>query len=207
MRPHTSGELVNVRSSGPPQAASRPDPSTVSGLALDLLLHPFYYLVTRWNWKSAVTSALVRGAIFFTVNLRAGMRAAVGALLAEFVYRTLLSGSVGSLTQAFRRCEPPCAAALAAMVALPLFSHAVEFTVHYLRGTPALKAGVLTSISFTVISTLFNLYAMRRGVMVVGPGAHSLAQDFKRMPMILAGFLAVLPLALLRAVRSITSSR
>jgi hypothetical protein len=37
-----------------------------------------------WNYKSAVTSALIRGALFFAANVSAGWEAATGAFLAEF---------------------------------------------------------------------------------------------------------------------------
>ncbi|MBC7925149.1 MAG: hypothetical protein H7039_05785, partial [Bryobacteraceae bacterium] len=134
----------------------------------DICSHPFEHLILKWNWKSAVTSALMRGALFFTTNLSSGLRAATGALLAEFVYRTAISGFYGSLTQSFRKCEPVWAATLFVMIVLPLSSHAIEFTVHYLRGTPQLVRSITASICFTIVATLFNYYVMRRGVLVVG---------------------------------------
>ncbi|MBS1874290.1 MAG: hypothetical protein JSU00_13825 [Acidobacteria bacterium] len=143
----------------------------------------------RWNWKSGVTSALIRGGIYFATNLRAGAAQAAGAMLAEFGYRTLLSGANGSVTEALRRTEPAWAATLSAAVILPLASHAIEFMVHYLRGTPRLGASLIASVTFTVLSTLFNLYAMRHGVLVVGEGRRSLADDFRAMPRIVVGFL------------------
>lgn len=161
---------------------------------------PVEYLIRRWNWKSAVTSALMRGAIFFTTNLASGLAAATGALLAEFGYRTIISGFYGSLTQAFRRCQPVWAATLFVMLALPLSSHAIEFTVHYLRQTPQLRRSVTISICFTIVATLFNYYAMRRGVLVVGEGRRSFGSDLKRMPEIIGGFLASGPLFLWRLV-------
>ena len=173
---------------------------TVTGVLRAIIHDPFLYVIARWNWKSAVTSAIVRGIIFFSTNLTAGFRAAAGAMLAEFGYRTLLSGSIGSLTQAFRKCEPAWAAALIATALMPVLTHSVEFTVHWLRGTPKLAVSVVTSICFTGVSTLFNLYAMRKGVLVVGGGS-SLADDFKRMPRVIAGFLAVVPLFIWRALR------
>lgn len=167
----------------------------------DLLRRPQEYLVRRWNWKSGVTSALIRGAVFFSANLRAGLGPALGAMLVEFGYRTLLSGANGSVTEALRRSEPQWAAMLSASVILPLSSHAIEFAVHYSRGTPRLVSSVITSVSFTVVSTLFNLYAMRHGVLVVGEGRRSLMQDFRAMPGIVLGFLMAGPKAALRNLR------
>jgi hypothetical protein len=168
----------------------------------DILRRPYEYLVRRWNWKSAVTSAILRGAIFFTANLSAGRAAAVGAMLTEFSYRILFSGGVGSITQALRKCEPAWAAALSASVVLPVISHLVEFTVHLLRGTPRIRTSVAASVAFTILSALFNLYVMRRGVLVVGEAEDkTLLQDLAAIPRLIAGFVAAGPLALWRMLR------
>ena len=83
------------------------------------------------------------------------------------------------------------------MVLLPAISHAIEFVVHTLDGTPQLGRSIRASVTFTVIATLFNYYAMRRGVLVVGEG-RSFVHDMKAMPRITAGFLFAGPLALWR---------
>lgn len=157
-------------------------PVTLHELRVDLTRHPFEYLVRRWNWKAGVISGILRGGIFFTANLPAGREAAFGALFAEFCYRILFSGAIGSLTEAMRKCEPAWAAALVASVALPVFGHVVEFTVHFLRGTPRLGTSIATSIGFSALSTLFNLYAMRRGVLVVGGSAGRCERIWPRFP-------------------------
>lgn len=169
----------------------------------DIARHPYEYLVRRWNWKSAVTSALLRGAIFFTANLGAGRRAAVGAMLTEFAYRVLFSGGVGSVTQALRKCEPAWAAAISASVVIPIVSHLVEFTIHYLRGTPKIAASVGASVAFTILSALFNLYVMRRGVLVVGEAGEQrpLLHDLAAIPKLLVQFVAAGPTALWRWIR------
>jgi hypothetical protein len=167
----------------------------------EIAKHPFYYLVRRWNWKSAVTSAILRGTIFFCTNLSAGRSAAVSAMLTEFGYRALLSGVIGSVTQALRSSKPYWAAALSASVILPAFAHVVEFSVHSLRGTPRLLTSVSVSIGFTVVAVLFDLYAMRRGVLVVDGEHTPLLKDLAAMPKTIAGFVAVVPLALWRVMR------
>jgi hypothetical protein len=171
---------------------------SVWNILLALGRHPYRLIVMRWNWKSAVCSSVVRGAIFFGVNLAAGWRAAIGAMCAEFLFRTLSSGFYGALTQAFRCAEPAWLGAVTAMIVLPLASHSMEFAVHYLRGTPKLTASIVTSVCFTSISTLFNLYAMRHGALIVGSQAASLWTDLRRMPAIVCGFVAAGPLWLIR---------
>jgi len=160
----------------------------------------FAALLRRWNWKAALFSSLVRGIIFLLANLRSGWYAAVGAMLAEWLYRAVTSGFYGAVTQSLSEVEPAWQGAVVAMVVLPLSSHALEFLVHWLRHTPHLRTSVISSISFTVVSTLFNLYAMRRGIMVVGKRSASLAADLRAIPSAIAGFVAVLPLWLWRSV-------
>lgn len=155
--------------------------------------HPVELFIRRWNWKSAMFSALMRGGIFFTVNLKAGWRAAVGAMLVEFAWRTATSGGWGAVTQMLRKVKPDWQAVLGAMLVVPAVSHSIEFTIHYTRGTPVLARSILTSICFTQISNLFNLYAMRRGALIVGAEARPLSEDMKRVPALIGGFLLVLP--------------
>jgi hypothetical protein len=46
--------------------------------------------------------------------------------------------------------------------------------------TPHLRASIISSMSFTAISTLFNLYATRRGTMVVVRTAHQTKRTLYR---------------------------
>jgi len=166
----------------------------------ELALHPIGTIARRWNWKAAVLSSTLRALIFFVVNLPAGRHAALAALLTELTFRGVASGFYGALTEAFRFAEPEWAAALVAMILLPLAGHSLEFVVHLLRGTIKLKVSIVASVCFTAISTLFNLYAMRRGALVTGEGQQTLGNDMKRMPRLIAGFLAWGPLALWRFI-------
>src|SRR5262245_3666478 len=85
-----------------------------------IVLDPNETLLRRWNWKSALMSSLIRGTIFFSTNLRFGLDAAAGAMLAEFCLRAVTSGFCGSLTQAFRAVTPPWKGMLAVLVLLPV---------------------------------------------------------------------------------------
>jgi hypothetical protein len=149
----------------------------------------------RWNWKSALLSSSVRALVFALANLPAGRHAALAALLTELVFRGVTSGFYGALTEAFRFAEPEWAASLLVMFLLPLTGHSAEFLVHFLRGTRKLKVSVIASVSFTAVSTLFNLYAMRRGALVTGEGQQTLGSDLKRMPRLLISFVSCGPRA------------
>ena len=152
-----------------------------------------------WNYKTAILSALVRAGIFFAANARAGIDAATAAMLTEFCFRFAASGFYGALTQRFRSVEPATLGTVGALVVLPLLAHSVEFLVHSWRGTPELVASMVASVAFTVVSTAFNLFAMRRGTLVIGGGSRSLVADLRAMPRLVVLFIAAAARTCLRA--------
>jgi hypothetical protein len=143
-----------------------------------------------WNWKSAALSALVRAMLFLAANLPAGWGAAWGAFGAELAFRACTSGFYGAATQAFAAVRPSRTASAGAIVVVSGVSHSLEFAVHYVRGTPALGRSIALSVAFTVVSTLFHLFAMRRGALVAGPSGAPIVDDLRRMPRLLAEFVA-----------------
>lgn len=67
-------------------------------------------------------------------------------MVAEFLYRAITAGFYGALTQAFGEVEPEWAAGIAVSVLLPLY------------------ISIVRSVCFTVVSTLFNQYAISKAV-------------------------------------------
>ena len=172
----------------------QPDREVPPGLGVGAVLvliarHPWRYVARRWNYKSAAMSSLTRAVLFFAVNAAAGLGAALAAMGTEFVLRLTTAGFYGALTQAFRRAEPARAATMAVMVLLPMVGHSLELAVHWSRGTPRLVESILASVVFTALSTAFNLFAMRRGALIVGDGSRSLLHDLLQMPTLFAAFL------------------
>ena len=178
--------------------ASWPPEVSVKQAFLRLLRHPVHFLIRRWNWKSAILSSILRAMLFFFANLSAGLSSAVAAMSTELAFRGIISGFYGAFTENFREAEPPWAAALTVMLLLPLTAHSAEFLVHWLRGTRKLLPSILSSMVFTAISTLFNLYAMRRGALVVGAHKRSLIDDLRSVPGLLLDFVTLLPRTALR---------
>jgi hypothetical protein len=150
-----------------------------------LLANPGAILWNNWNWKSAVTSSVLRAHLFLAANLSAGWRPAVAAGLAELLFRFVASGFYGGLTQLFRRVNPAWAGAATVTVLLPAVSHSIELLVHWLRGTPNLRTSITVSVCFTAVSTTFNWFAMRRGLLLVGKNQESLWADLRRMAALL----------------------
>jgi hypothetical protein len=180
---------------------------SVGSVLIDLVSHPVRRLVRRWNWKSAVLSSGFRSTIFFLTNLSAGIDAAVAAMVTELTFRGVTAGFYGALTQSFRHATPAWLATLTVMVLLPAATHTVELLVHWLRGTERLQASVLASCVFTAVSTTFNLFAMRRGALIVGDGRQSLANDLLNMPRLIAAFVVTIALVVLTGLRRLAGWR
>jgi hypothetical protein len=118
---------------------------TIWDVLRELRSNPGELLLRQWNWKSAAFSSVIRAFLFLFANLTAGWRAAAGAMAAEFLYRAITSGFYGSLTQAFRKAEPACMAAITVLILLPLVSHSLEFAIHRAHGTPKLLPSRMAS--------------------------------------------------------------
>lgn len=142
----------------------------------------------RWNWKNAVFTALVRGAVFFATNLVDGLPSAVRAFVVDAAFRVPLSGVYAAITQALASARPRWAALVVIVGLVPAAGHVIEFVVHWLVGTPELRASVLASVAFSAASALFNLFSMRRGVFLVGAAARPFWDDVKRLPTLLVDF-------------------
>ena len=193
--PPTPGELKLKAKELSPDIITAP---SIGHVLIRLIRHPVKHLVGRWNWKSALLSSLLRAAIFLCTNLLAGWHAALGAMLAELTLRAVTSGFYGAITEAFSAARPIWAATATAMVVLPFLSHSLEFFVHWLRGTPRLGLSITASIAFTALSTSFNVYAMRQGILTVGRGSRPLREDLGRVLPLLLRFLLAGPRALAR---------
>lgn len=175
-------------------------PHSIADALLSLILNPVESLLLRWNWKAAVTSACVRGGLFFITNLGAGAAAAAGAMSIEAAFYVVASGFYGAMTEAFRRVRPAWVGTLAVMVLIPVINHTLEFALHRTGGTKKLATSIIASISLSMLSNAFSLFAMRRGAFTVGAGRQSLLEDFRQLPRILFDFLAVIPRAIRKGV-------
>lgn len=174
---------------------------TVSEAALSLLRHPIETLVRRWNWKSAVLSALTRGALFFFANLGAGFSAAVGAMSIEAAFYISVAGFYGSATEAFRKARPTWMATTVMMIVMPALNHSLEFALHWGTGTKKLTTSIIASVVLSMLSAVFNLFAMQRGAFIVGADRQSLLDDFRQTPRIIFDFLTFVPRAVWVRVR------
>lgn len=177
-----------------------------------LVSHPLQ-IITRWNWKAALIGAVLRASFYFTVYkaARENLKAALTAAAVELAFRFFTSGISGSLVQSFRHATPAWLATIVVTITLPIFSHSVEYITHYVQ--EVWFAGVLPgsenngrqwafafSVLFSALSAMFNLFAMRHGVLLVGAGKEqkSLWSDFRKIPALILEFLIYLPRLIIR---------
>ncbi|MEK7724393.1 MAG: hypothetical protein AAB336_08610 [Acidobacteriota bacterium] len=166
-------------------------PTTVSGVFKHIFSHPIEMFVLRWNWKAALFSGVMRGSIYLITHIKHGWKAALGAMSVEFVFRVIVSGAFGSLVQAFHKATPTWLSALVVMFMLPVVTHTIEFTLHSLNGDQSKISAIIVSVSFSIISMMFNLFAMRRGTLLVkDENQQTLWQDIKQFPAIIGEFVA-----------------
>jgi hypothetical protein len=152
---------------------------------------PLARLGRYWNWKCAALSMGVRGALFFTTNLPAGTRAALLALATDMAFRGALAGCFGALIQALSAWRRRRLATMVTLAAVPAASHAVEALVHWRAGTPLLAVSMAASVSLTLLTTTFDLFAMRRRAFLTGPDGDSLWSDLRRLIPLLIAFASV----------------
>ena len=162
-----------------------------------LVRHPIEMLILRWNWKAAVLSALLRAPIFFTAYIfkKEGLAIALGAMAAQMIFRTAFGGVNGAIIQSFSKVEPAWHAVLTVPIILAVFSHTMEYIVQTLydnyTGVNGKGKAIAVSILISAISAVFNLFAMRRGVLLVrDESQQSIWRDLKRMPWIALEFLS-----------------
>ena len=161
----------------------------------EVAAHPVDLLIRKWNWKTAVLTAALRGAIFFMTTIPEGLATAAAVLGRDLLFRVPMGGLYGAVSQAFCYATPAWASYLVVMVAVPAIAHLAEFLVHWLGGTPRLGTAITASIALSAFSALFNLFLMRRGALLVGEPNGGFAGDLKQMPRLLVEFVCWMPIA------------
>lgn len=156
---------------------------TPVGQALGTLLrNPWHYLILRWNGKAAILSAIFRGVIFLVASIKSHHAGRASGILAEALFGAVSAGFFGALTQALRFAQPGWLAALLLAGIFPLTFQLGDFFFHAALGTQVFRIGMISSAVFTVFSSTFNLYIMRRGTLLVGDEGTPFSQDMGALP-------------------------
>ena len=154
---------------------------TVAGVLAATARHPIRFVLSRWNWKAAALSALMRGTIFFIATLGGGLTIAARTLLVDLTFRIPLAGVCAAVIQEVRNATPAWASLTVALGAVPVVAHAVEISVHSIARTPWLWRGVGASIALSIVSSAVELFLMRRNILLVGPEGGSILADLRRL--------------------------
>jgi hypothetical protein len=172
-------------------------PTRVTEVTAYLFKHPVETLIWRWNWKAAMVGALMRSPIFFTAYFlqKQGLWIAFAAMLVQFIFRTVFGGFFGGIIQAYSRVEPAWHAVLTIPLVVATLSHLIEFFVQTgfdsILGTEGKGKAIFFSIIVSMISAVFNLFAMRRGVLLVKDDSEqSIWRDMWKMPWIVLEFIS-----------------
>jgi len=152
-------------------------------------------MILRWNWKAATLSALLRASIYLTAYFKHGMAEAIGVTLVLSIFRFLFGGVNGAIIQSYRRVQPAWHAVLTVPLLLAALSHLIEFVVltgyDQVFGTVGKKNAILISVVVSIISAIFNLFAMRRGALIVrDESMQSFWRDLIRMPWLIFEFIS-----------------
>ena len=101
----------------------------------------------------------------------------------------------GAIIQSFSKVEPAWHAVLTVPIVLATFSHLVEFGVQTVydnqTGVNGKGKAIAISVLVSAISAVFNLFAMRRGALLVkDESQQSIWRDLSRMPWLAFEFIS-----------------
>ncbi len=149
-----------------------------------------------WNWKCALLSATARSIVYLVALARTRACGGFLIVLVEIVYVTLTAGLYAGLQQRALGFRSRILGNLAIALGVPLLAQTLDWLGHRAAGASAPGKATLAVCIFAVISALFHLYVMRRGAFLTGDAGRSLRDDFRRMPRLIAAFVAT-PVAFL----------
>ncbi len=167
--------------------------TTVGKAVLQVLSNPFYYFILRWNWKSALFGAFNRGTIFLVATMKRGRMEMSVAVLVEILFTCATAGTYAAFTQAMRFAEPEWLGACVVALVVPGALYGADYFAHVWTGMHNVSPAVGFATGLSVVSTLFNLFIMRRGAMVVGEESQPLWRDLIRIPGLIVQFLVAGP--------------
>jgi hypothetical protein len=149
-----------------------------------------------WNWKCALLSATVRSSVYVAALAHDRLHSAPALVGVEIAYVSLTAGLWAGLQQRALGLRSRTLGNLAIVVGVPGLSQVFDWLAHRAVGPAAPPRALVALCIFTLVSALFHLHVMRRGVFLTGPKGRSLRDDFRRMPQMVAGFVMAVPITL-----------
>lgn len=142
-----------------------------------------------WNWKCALLSATARSLVYLAALAHARLHGGLTIVAVEIAYVTATAGVYAGLQQQALRLRQRLLGNLAVAVGVPGMAQVLDWLVHSAVGPAAPARATVLVCVFTLVSALFHLHVMRRGAFLTGRAGRSLADDFRRMPRLVLGFL------------------
>jgi len=141
-----------------------------------------------WHWKCALLSALVRSIVYLAAMVRTHSHGRLSIVAVEMAYVTLTAGIYAGMQQRALGLRSRLAGNLTAAVAVPALAQALDVLAHFAIGAAVPARATIAVCVFAAISAMFHVHIMRRGVLLTGERGYSLAEDFRRIPRLLAEF-------------------
>lgn len=142
-----------------------------------------------WNWKCALMSATARSLVYAAAMARSSHANRGAVVLVEVAYVTLTAGIYAALQQRALRLSSRTLGNWIVVLGVPALAQMLDWATHRMTGAAAPGRATLSVSVFAAISALFHLYVMRNGVFLTGHN-RSLADDFRRIPRLVAGFVS-----------------
>jgi hypothetical protein len=152
-----------------------------------------------WNWKCALLSATARSFVYLAAMARNGLRGSLSIVLVEIAYVTLTAGLYAGMQQRALSFRSRLLGNFAIALGVPVMAQMLDWLAHRAAGAAVPGKATLAVSVFAIVSALFHLHVMRRGVFLTGRCGRSLADDFRRIPRLVVGFIAA-PVVLLSAM-------
>ena len=144
-------------------------------------------------------SATARSVVYLAAMAR-GVQGRLAVVVVEMVYVTLTAGIYAGMQQRALGLRSRLAGNLIVVLGVPGLAQILDWLTHRMTGAAATGRATLAVSVFAALSALFHLHVMRNGVFLTGQG-RSLFDDFRRIPRLIAGFVAR-PVVLVAAATS-----
>lgn len=133
-------------------------------------------------------SATVRSLVYLAAMARSGAHGRFAVVAVEMAYVTLTAGLYAGMQQRALSLRSRFVGNLIIVVGAPGLAQYLEWLTHRAVGPAAPARAIIASCVFSFVSALFHLHVMRRGVFLTGDAGRTLADDFRRIPRLVLGF-------------------
>jgi hypothetical protein len=144
-----------------------------------------------WNWKCALLSAAMRSVVYLAAMARTGAHGRFAMVAVEIAYVTLTAGLYAGMQQRALALRSRLLGNFAVAIGVPFLAQGFDWLAHRAVGPVAPPKALIAVCVFTLLSALFHLHIMRRGVFLTGSAGRTLTDDFRRMPLLVLAFVLI----------------